>query len=427
MPSADGRAHVIGAGLAGLAAALSLTEAGWAVTLYESGPAAGGRCRSYFDRALGCRIDNGNHLLLSGNRATFAFLDQVGSRHTMAGPARPIFPFMDLASGERWTLRPNMGRLPWWLFSPGRRVPGMRLRHMLALATLSRAPADATVADRVPDGALYRRLVEPLAIAALNTMPDAGSARLLGAVVDETLAAGGRACVPAFPKEGLSETFIDPAITWLTARGATLHTGCRITALENTTGRVTALHGPEAPIPVGPDDRVVLATPAPVAADLLPGLSVPTEFEAIANLHFRYDHPPTEAGFIGLIGGITEWVFIKSGVVSVTISAANRHAIQQSGDLAATVWREVSAALNLPRPQAVENDMASLMPPYRLVREKRATFAATPAQDRLRPPARTGLENLVLAGDWTATGLPATIEGAIRSGREAALKILETA
>src|SRR3954469_1184329 len=104
--------HVVGAGLAGLAAALSLAERGIRVTLHEAGPAAGGRCRSYFDRELGCRIDNGNHLLLSGNRATFAFLDQIGARNTLAGPGRPVFPFIDLATGERWAIRPNAGRFP---------------------------------------------------------------------------------------------------------------------------------------------------------------------------------------------------------------------------------------------------------------------------------------------------------------------------
>src|ERR1700750_2969637 len=97
---------VVGAGMAGLSAAVTLTQAGKAVTLIEAGPAAGGRCRSYFDRELGLRIDNGNHLLLSGNHATFAYLDTIGARDTLAMPAEPWFPFIDLENGVRWTLRP---------------------------------------------------------------------------------------------------------------------------------------------------------------------------------------------------------------------------------------------------------------------------------------------------------------------------------
>jgi squalene-associated FAD-dependent desaturase len=403
-------AHIVGAGLAGLSAALALADAGWGVSVHEAGPAAGGRCRSYFDRALGCRIDNGNHLLLSGNRAAFAYLDTIGARAGLAMPKTPIFPFMDLASGARWTVRPNAGRVPWWVLAPGRRVPGTRARDYLGLLALRRPSADATVARVLKPGALFDRLLAPLAIAALNTPPEEGSAALLGAVVSETLMRGGGACIPAFPRDGLSECFVNPALDRLRARGASIQLGRRIAGLGIAEGRVTSLGTPDGPIPVPPGHAVVLAVPAPVAADLLPGLIVPDAFQAIVNLHFRVAAAPGVAGFVGLVGGTAEWVFVKRGVVSVTISAANRLADDPAEALATRVWPEVRRALDLPDP----------MPPWRVVKERRATFAATPAQERRRPGTRTALANLALAGDWTATGLPATIEGAIRSGRAAA-------
>lgn len=404
--------HIVGAGLAGLAAALSLVAQGVAVTLHESGPAAGGRCRSYFDRELSCRIDNGNHLLLSGNRAAFAYLEQIGAVGTLAGPRAPVFPFMDLQTGERWTLRPNRGRLPLWVFSPSRRAKGTRLTEYLALCRLLRAAPDATVSATLRDGALYRRLLEPLAVAALNTRPEVASARLLAAVIQESLAQGGAACIPSYPAQGLSETFVDPALAWLEAHGATMRFGSRIAALVVEGGKVARL-GPD---PVGPGDAIVLAVPPAVASSLLPGLVAPDQFESILNVHFRTEAEPGEAGFIGLVGGTAEWVFVKPGVVSVTISAGNRSVDTQADLLAQQVWTDVRTALRLPDP----------MPPWRVVKEKRATFAATPDQERRRPAARTGLANLFLAGDWTATGLPGTIEGAIRSGRTAASAILET-
>lgn len=402
--------HVIGAGLAGLAAALDCVAAGRPVVLYEAGPAAGGRCRSYFDRELGCRIDNGNHLLLSGNRAAMAYLDRIGARDTMAGPGAPVFPFYDLLRDERWVVRPNRGRIPWWLLAPGRRVPETRLADYPILLRLARARPGDTVASALPHNALYRRLIEPLAVAALNTPAYRGSARLLGAVIDETLARGGDACVPMFPREGLSESLVEPAVAWLAARGARLRTGYRVTALGFDGDRLRSLTGPEGARLLGPGEQVVLAAPPAVSAGLVPDLEVPDEHEAIVNLHYRVEAAFGLAGFVGLVGGLAEWVFVKPGIVSVTISAANRLLARPAAELAAAVWPEVKRALGL----------AGDMPPWRLLREKRATFAATQAQLRRRPVARTRWNNLALAGDWTDTGLPATIEGAIRSGQAAA-------
>jgi hypothetical protein len=215
-----------------LAAACQLTELGHHGGRFEAAPQAGGRARSYFDRRLGCRIDNGNHLLLSGNRAALGFLRRVGAESSLTGPAAPVFPFRDLASGAAWSLRLNSGRLPWWIFSPRRRVPGTRPRDYLALARLRRAGVDDRVAPLIGDaGALYRRLVAPLAIAALNTQPEEGLASLLGAVVRETLEKGGHAALPRWAALGLSESFVDPAEAWLRARGAEIRLGERVAAL----------------------------------------------------------------------------------------------------------------------------------------------------------------------------------------------------
>ncbi len=348
--------------------------------------------------------------IVRGNRAAMSYLDEIGARDTLGGPGAPVFPFMDLARGERWTLRPSAGRIPFWLLSRRRRVPGTRPGDYLVLRRLGHARPGDTVATALPDGALYRRLLEPLAIAALNTPTYRGSARLLGAVIDETLVRGGGACVPLFPVRGLSESFIDPALALLQKRGATIHTGYRIAGLTLDGMRVRAITGPEGARLLAPADQVILATPAPIAATLLPGITVPNEHQAIVNLHYRIDVAPGEAGFMGLTGGTAEWLFIKPGVVSVTISAANRLVDRSAEELAETVWPEIAAALELTCP----------MPPWRVVKEKRATFAATPAQQLRRPSATTAWENCMLAGDWTATGLPATIEGAIRSGMTAA-------
>lgn len=406
----SGHVHVVGAGLAGLSAALALIAEGRAVTLYEAGPAAGGRCRSYFDRELGLTIDNGNHLLLSGNRAAMAYLDAIGSRAGLDGPDPPIFPFLDLTTDQRWTLRPNRGRFPWWVFSRGRRPPGTKLRDYLALRRMMRIRDDKTIYAEFRQHPLYRPLITPLAVAVLNTQPEMALVRLLAAALRETLMAGGNACLPLFPRAGLSTVLIDPAVATLRHRGALFQFGRRIAALGITDGRVTALGTPDGPIALGAQDAVVLAAPPWVVSELLPGLLVPAIFEAIVNVHFRVKAEPGPAGFMGLVGGTAEWVFVKPDHVSTTTSAANRLAESDAGRIAASVWPNVRSALGLTGP----------MPACRVVKERRATIAATATQERRRPQARTELANLVLAGDWTATGLPGTIEGAIRSGGTAA-------
>ena len=183
--------HVIGAGLAGLAAACALTDRGHHVVLFEAAKAAGGRARSYVDPVLGCRIDNGNHLLLSGNIAALSYLHRIGAARSLTGPAKPVFPFIDLKSGAHWQLRLNQGGFPWWVFSRARRVPGTGLRHYAALLKLRKAGRDDLVAKLVGHGPLYRNLLEPLAIAALNTMPDIASAAPLRAVLAESIERGG--------------------------------------------------------------------------------------------------------------------------------------------------------------------------------------------------------------------------------------------
>ncbi|MCH4091302.1 hydroxysqualene dehydroxylase HpnE [Acetobacter sp.] len=423
------RVHIVGGGLSGLSAAVEIAGSGQHVIVHEAGPACGGRARSYEDKKLGCRIDNGNHLLLTANEAVFRYMGLIGALNTLQGPEQPIFPFVDLRKPCVWTLDLSMGRVPWWVFSPNRRVPGMKLGELLSLKRLIDAKPDQVVSDCLLPGEFSRRLLDPFSIAALNTPSDEASAALLGHVISESLAKGGRACLPRFPKVGLSESLVDPALSHLSILKAEVRTGRRVTGIETANGRVAALIFPDERIDVGEDDAVILAVTAPVAASLLkealPDLVVPDEFEGIFNAHFRLERPPVPVGafaktrFVGVVGAVTEWIFLKDDILSVTVSAANRYADRDPEELGRQIWQEVRQAMD----GLLAGPLPAEPPLQRLVWEKRATFAATPAQLRKRPGAATGLVNLALAGDWTATGLPATIDGSIRSG-VAAVKAL---
>ena len=406
--------HIIGAGLAGLSAALKLSARGDDVIVHEATAFAGGRCRSYHDASVGMTIDNGNHLLLSGNRAALDYLREVGAADRLIGPPTAEFQFVDLASAQRWTLRFNDGRLPWWIFDPARRVPGTRALDYLALARLLWPPAGKTVGEIIPTkGPLYWRLVEPLLLAALNIDPPHGSAKLAAAVVRETLAAGGAACRPLVARDGLSATLVEPALALLEERGAKVLLEHQLRTLRFGTRRVDALDFGGETVALAEDDAVILAVPPYAAASLIRGLEVPTEFRAIVNAHFRITPPPDQPPILGVLNGTVEWIFAFPGRVSVTISAGDRLVDTPREELAKSIWAEVASVTGLP-PE---------LPPWQIVRERRATFAATPAQDLKRPGAETTWRNLTLAGDWTDTGLPATIEGAIRSGNRAAERI----
>jgi hydroxysqualene dehydroxylase len=407
----SGTTHVIGAGLAGLAAALRLQERGRRVVLHEATDHAGGRCRSYYEPALGVRIDNGNHLLLSGNHAALDFLRRIGAETKVAGPPRAVFDFADLNTGERWRLRPNAGRLPWWVLMSSRRVPGSRASDYLAISRLLRAGPSATIGETIEcRGPLYDRLWHPILLAALNTEPEPASAAMAAAILRESLLLGGRACRPLVAKEGLSAAFIDPAIALLSKEDVNIRFNHRLREIEFNSGRVSALDFGGERIGLAAGDAVVLAVPAPVAAGLLPDLSAPSEFRAIVNAHYKIAPPPGQPPILAAINGTVEWLFAFDGRLSVTISGADRLIDTDREVLARNLWAEVAKLAGLP-PE---------LPAWQIVKERRATFAALPGQEAKRPPSETRWPNLVLAGDWTRTGLPATIEGAIRSGNRAA-------
>src|SRR4051794_7076287 len=157
------KVHVIGAGISGLSAAVRLANAGYKLHVHEATQQAGGRCRSYFDAATNLTIDNGNHLLLSGNREALAYARSIGTEAGLVGPKRAQFRFVDLRSGKRWQIDLGDGRLPFWLFDKSRRVPDTSFRDYLGLAPLIWAGPRQLVCQAIRcEGMLYERLVHPL-------------------------------------------------------------------------------------------------------------------------------------------------------------------------------------------------------------------------------------------------------------------------
>ena len=400
--------HVVGAGLAGLSTAVRLTQAGVAVTLHEATRQAGGRCRSYDDAATGMHIDNGTHLLLSGNRSAVDYLKTIGITPDFA-PAN--FRFVDGATGESWILRLGDGNLPTWFFDAGSRVPKTSLLDYLKLLPLMIGGTDRPlreVLDR--DSELYRCLLDPLMVAALNIDTPSGSSRLAAQIARETLLRGGQACRPLVFERGLSTAFVEPALAFLESKGVAVHFEHELEGVSAADHKVSAIRFRDGESALGPDDALVLAVPAYAATMLVPGLEAPDQFRAIINIHYDIAPPAGSPFMTGVINRTVEWIFAFRHRISATISHADRLLTMPRQELAETAWQEIASILEMDAP----------LPKWQLVRERRATFAATPEQNARRPGAKTRWSNLILAGDWTDTGLPATIEGAIRSGQRAA-------
>lgn len=418
----SGIIHIIGLGVSGLSAAVRLAAAGQKIALYDGAKSAGGRCRSFYDAKLGCLIDNGNHLLLSGNKSALSYLDLLGARDELEIADQATFAFADLKSRERWSVTLNDGLIPWWVFNKKKSIPGVRLQDYKSALKFPFADNKATIASLTGNSSnLYHRFWEPMTWAVLNTTPDRASATLMWAVFRETFAKGGAACRPMVARRGLSETFVDPALTYLEKYGVQAAFNTPLRELEIYDSCIAKLHLGETSIELGPLDHVIMAVPRAQAAKLLPALSVPDGDAAIVNAHFKMAQPLDArhaVPLLGLVNAKTHWIFTRGNIISLTISAADALGLDRLSEkeFLPLLWQEVCDALQLPDGTVYEAG--------RLIRERRATFDQSPASVAKRPKATGAYSNLTLAGDWTDNGLPATIEGSIRSGEIAAKAVL---
>jgi phytoene dehydrogenase-like protein len=384
--------HVVGAGMAGLASAIAAADAGLEVVLHESTKLAGGRCRSWDDALIGRRIDNGTHVVVGGNPAAHAYMRRIGSQDSLRPLPRTPAIF-DLAAGTIWRAGP------------------LALARAFA-GSIWRLGFDdrGTVAERMRDLADYRRLWEPLAVGALNTSAELASAALFRTVLASAVWRGLNAARMHMVRDSLAESFVTPALDLLAKLGVTVRFGRPLRELAMRDGRATELQFDDETIVLSRHDAVISAVPWWIAARWLALPALPDS--PIVNVHFRLTAPPERLAnhaVLGMVGGTAQWVFRRDDILSAHVSAAAGLDERTSEEIAELMWRDVARALSLAAaPDAV-----------RVVKEKRATLLHSLETESLRPHRRQG-ENLFLAGDWTATGLPCTIEGAIRSGNAAA-------
>ncbi len=393
--------HIIGAGIAGLSAAVFLKKAGYPVVLYESSKMAGGRCRSFYDDGLGCDIDNGTHLILRCNTNVFKYLKIINARSELV-PFSPRYQFHDFKSGRQWAL--NFSNIFTLLFS---RVPNIRRRDFLKLWHFFFVSPEVSLAKVFGNTRFYKNVIGPIEHAVLNTANGEGQAKLLVPVLRKAFFKR-KGAVPYLAKTSLRDCFVDPALEFL-GHKITYNKRLKSIDCENETVRTLSFDGEHIDVS---KDIVVFALPVWQVAKLMPGFSGPDEFQSIINVHFQ--NPGFhQRHFVGCVGGIAEWIFICEKTISVTISAADRYKDLSQEDITKLVWREVCA---------VQGEKFK-QPKHQFIREKRATFHQTPQQVLKRPGLATAYKNLFLCGDYVNTGLPSTIESTILSSKNVCQKI----
>jgi squalene-associated FAD-dependent desaturase len=404
--------HIVGAGFSGLSAAVHLSAVSRVqIVIHERGTQAGGRRRSFYDDALGMTIDSGNYFLLPSWRSTLGMLDMIGARAQWREQPNADLPFADMATGERWTLRPNAGKIPWWALVPERRAPRTELKDYFALTKLRNAPASAVIADYAPSvGPAVERLWRPFTLAALNVDPARASARLAAAIFAETFATGGHGGRLMFPVGDFARAFIEPALKFLRRREVSVRFERNLQALDFAGDRVASLDFEQDRIDLLPGDALILAAPPTVASALAPGLSAPNEFTATLTAHYAVQPPANAPRVQGVVNGPINWLFCYPDRICASVRDAGALMEAPREKVAAEFWRAAAGLTGL----------SDTLPAWRIIRQKRAAFAATPAQDALRPQCQTPWRNLFLAGAYVQNGLPETMESAVRSGEVAA-------
>jgi squalene-associated FAD-dependent desaturase len=435
-------AIVIGAGFAGIAAAVALVKAGRKVLLIEARGQLGGRATSFTDRVTGEPVDNGQHVLFGCYRETLALLDELGQRDAVYVQPALHVPFIGPDGIRRDLKCANLpaplnlaaGLLRWTALDMGDRLRAARL--FLSLWRGGAPREDETVTAWLVRAGQTRRLRgwlwEPLAIAALNESPDVASARMFAAVLRELFGGGRLDASLVLPLVPLSGLYAAPARTYLEARGSAVRLG--------RPARVTR-DGDAFTVRAG-DDRwqtpyVIAAVPWHAVATLFDG-GMPSELESIActaaamrpvpivTVNLWYDRQVLEQGDVplrGLVGRTAQWVFDRRAIagdtashVSVITSAASGLSERTDASIVDVIARDLADALPLAA--------AAVVIRATVVREKHATFSVRPGSPA-RPGEQTPLKNFLMAGDWLHTGLPGTIEGAVRSGNRAATLLLQ--
>jgi zeta-carotene desaturase len=427
---------VVGGGFAGLSAATALAERGARVLVVEARPTLGGRATAFTDPATGERVDNGQHVLFGCYHETFRFLRRIGAEQNVRLEHRLAFDVIDRAGRCSRLACPALpsplhllaGVMTWSALGWRDRFAALKMRSALSDGGAPLPPTTTVRQWLVEHGQTVRlieMLWEPLAVAALNQPIDQAAAAAFAAVLRPMFGRNPRDAALALPATPLDEMYVHPARSYLEAHGGEVRVSSPATIRGHhvliRNERVTAA-------------AIVAAVPWHALSDLLPERPAAlgrvldaadrTDASPIVTVNLWFDRVVTDRTLIGLPGRTAQWIFDKRAVFAPARQTGSRLSVISSGAEA------VVALSNKELIDLAMSEISGALPEVRsatllrgvVVREKRASFSVAPGQPA-RPPTKTGVPGLLLAGDWIDTGLPATIEGAVISGHWAAAAI----
>ncbi len=435
---------IIGGGFAGLAAGVALAEAGRRVRVLEQKPRLGGRACSFVDATTGSIVDNGQHLLMGCYHATLRFLGTIGTLDRIRFQPRLSVHFLD-RDGRLTKLECSYLASPWHLFVGVLRSNSFSFRDKIEVLRLGRKLHDGNASDDInrltvrewltalgQSDRLQRNFWDLLCIAALNEDPRVAAAALFARVLRLALFTSSADSRLGIARVGLSDCYTQAAASYIEARGGRVECGVSVTQLVFAEGdcRGAALTGgataeATATIFAAPWYRLAALLPGELSrAEPVFGAALGLRPGPIISINLWFDRAIIDLEFVGLRGTTVQWLFNKSRIlgtnehyVTLVLSGAHEHIARSKEDLLKTALDELGALL----PAAREAKLVHSL----VIKERFATFSPSCDAEALRPGAKTPVRGLYLAGDWTATGLPATIEGAVQSGYTAAGAILE--
>ena len=380
------------------------------IEIFESAKYPGGRCRSFYDKKTDIEIDNGNHLVFSANKNFKYFCELIGSSKTLK-VISPNFFFFDFKRNLEWNLDLSSGYSK-FLTGKKKLIPNTTLFDYLSLLKFFLVSKNSSVFEIVGDSKIFKTFWEPLTLGVMNTAPHLASAKVLSNVLKETIFKGEEFCRIFQPKINWNESLIKPAVLKIKKNGGLINYGNLLKKINITNNNVSELFFMKKRIKVNDYDRVIFSIPPTNLSKLLDNSSLPNQYNTILNLHFKIkskDISLFQKPIVGFINSVTQWIFIKSNHISVTVSNANDLNSIDTEQLTMNVWGEICKYTK--KNITYEN--------VQIVREKKATYVQSPNNINLVKKFNNIPENAIIAGDWTQYNLPCTIEASILSGKKA--------